>query len=59
MNKKSSEKLSEELTNYNHYILNILKQIQDFDVWYESTNKKEFPKEWYSAIKSTDTEEQS
>ncbi len=58
-NKATPNELADEFTNYNQYILNILTQIQDFDVWYEQFYKKEFPKEWYGMINSTDTKEPS
>lgn len=43
----------EEVSKYNEYILNILTTIEDFDIWYERFNNKEFPREWYKLIKTS------
>lgn len=48
-----SFELSSELSIYNDYILDKLKTIKDFDVWYEAEYKHPFPPEWYAIIKTT------
>lgn len=37
---------------YNEYIVEQLKNIEDFDVWYEHSFEAEFPKCWYSLIRT-------
>ena len=37
---------------YNAYIAEQLKNIEDFDIWYEESYKKDFPKCWYSLIRT-------
>lgn len=44
--------LLESIEHYNEYVMERLKLIIDFDIWYEHTTGKAFPKEWYSIIKS-------
>lgn len=48
-----NDEFSEALEKYSDYINNILFQIKDFDVWYETIEKKTFPKEWYKFIRNT------
>lgn len=42
--------LLQSLEDYNEYIMERLKLIYDFDVWYEHTTNNPFPKEWYAVI---------
>lgn len=46
-------RLAEYIREYNEYMETQLKLIFDFDVWYEHTKSKDFPKEWYAAIRSS------
>lgn len=40
------------LERYNTYIAEQLKKIDDFDIWYETSYKQDFPKCWYSIIRT-------
>ena len=46
--------LSESVTEYNEYILMQISKIFDFDIWYEHSKNKDFPKVWYSMIRESD-----
>lgn len=47
-----NERLLLVLEKYNAYITEQLKKINDFDVWYETSFSQEFPKCWYSIIRT-------
>lgn len=56
MNEFNTE-LSSALSKYNIHIKNILNNIEDFDIWYMKTFNTQFPKEWYTFIKQSNTSE--
>lgn len=45
--------LSNNIKLYNEYVMERIKLIMDFDVWYEMSTSKDFPKKWYSMVKET------
>jgi len=50
---KSQADLTNYISEYNKYIDLHLKKILDLDAWYEMTTNKEFPREWYSAVRGS------
>lgn len=40
------------LEEYNEYICEQLKKIEEFDIWYEISHEQDFPKCWYSLIRT-------
>lgn len=42
--------LLKSLEAHNEYVMERIKLICEFDVWYEYTTGKAFPKEWYNII---------
>lgn len=50
-NKENAQLLS-AIELYNKYISDQLKLIEDFDIWYEQKFQKDFPKCWYTIIKT-------
>jgi hypothetical protein len=53
LNEKNWKDMEEAITEYNAYIEIHLKQIFEFDVWYEHSKNIDFPKDWYSMIRDT------
>jgi hypothetical protein len=47
-----NDQLLNALERYNEYIVEQLKKIEDFDIWYETSFKQNFPKCWYTLIKT-------
>lgn len=47
-----NQQLLSALEKYNQYIVEQLKKIDDFDIWYESSFSEDFPKCWYSLIRT-------
>jgi hypothetical protein len=44
--------LLEQIELYNEYVIERLKLIYEFDIWYEQTSGNPFPKEWYDYIQA-------
>lgn len=40
------------LESYNEYITGKLATIEEFDIWYETAFSKDFPKCWYTTIRT-------
>ena len=53
MNDAEWEKISKLLIEYNQYVEGRIKQIMDFDIWFENSKGIEFPKEWYTIIRDS------
>lgn len=49
------EQLFSLIKEYNTYVEDRLKTIMDFDIWYEHTTTLDFPREWYSMIRESDS----
>lgn len=49
------KELSSFIEQYNKYVEFKLKTIMDFDIWFEHTTSKDFPREWYSMIRESGT----
>jgi hypothetical protein len=50
---QSQADLTNFISEYNKYIDLHLKKILELDAWYEMTTNKEFPREWYSAVRGS------
>ena len=47
-----NSQLLSAMEEYNQYIAEQLKKIEDFDIWYEENYGRDFPKCWYSLIRT-------
>jgi hypothetical protein len=54
LSEKDTTDLSSSIREYNEYMLSQINKIFEFDIWYEHTKNKEFPKEWYSKIRRSE-----
>jgi hypothetical protein len=45
--------LSLSISEYNEYFMQQLNKIFEFDIWFEHSKSKDFPKEWYSMIRES------
>lgn len=46
------EQLLEQIESYNAFVMMHIKNIPDFDIWYEMSSGLPFPKDWYTYIKA-------